>query len=117
MLLDKTVFAQAFLIEGRNVRVSCHSGLARYPIDGEDGNTLVQKAEAALKHAKETGEPSLPYKLDMRRAMSERLLPEHKLREAIDGQQFELVYQPQVNIESGRIESLEALLRWNDQDC
>ena len=116
LLLDKTVFAQAFRIEGRNVRVSCHSGLARYPIDGEDGNTLVQKAEAALKHAKETGEPSLPYKLDMRRAMSERLLLEHKLREAIDGQQFELVYQPQVNIESGRIESLEALLRWNDPE-
>ena len=85
--------------------------------DGEDGNTLVQKAEAALKHAKETGEPSLPYKLDMRRAMSERLLLEHKLREAIDGQQFELVYQPQVNVESGRIESLEALLRKDAAGC
>ena len=115
-LLDKTVFAQAFLIDGRSVRVSCRSGLARYPIDGEDGSTLVQKAEAALKHAKETGEPCLHYKLDMRRAMSERLALEHKLREAIDAQQFELAYQPQVNIESGRIESLEALLRWNDPE-
>jgi diguanylate cyclase (GGDEF)-like protein len=115
-LLDKEVFAQAFPIEGRSVRVTCHSGLARYPIDGEDANTLVQKAEAALKHAKEIGEPYLHYKLDMRRAMAERLVLEHKLREAIDAQQFELVYQPQVNIKTGHIESLEALLRWNDPE-
>ena len=115
-LLDKTVFAQAFLIEGRSVRVSCRSGLARYPIDGEDGNTLVQKAEAALKHAKQTGEPCLHYKLEMRREMAERLVLEHKLREAIDAQQFELAYQPQINIKSGHIESVEALLRWNDPE-
>jgi diguanylate cyclase (GGDEF)-like protein len=115
-LLFKAVFAQSFPIEGRSVRVSCHSGLARYPIDGEDGNTLVQKAEAALKHAKQTGEPYLHYRFEMRRAMAERLVLEHKLREAIDAQQFELVYQPQVNIKTGHIESLEALLRWNDPE-
>ena len=115
-LLDKAVFAQAFAIEDRCVRVSCRSGLARYPLDGEDGSTLVQKAEAALKHAKQTGEPYLHYKLEMRRAMAERLVLEHKLREAIDAQQFELVYQPQVNIKTGHIESLEALLRWNDPE-
>ena len=115
-LLFKAVFAQSFTIDGRSVRVSCHSGLARYPIDGEDGNTLVQKAEAALKHAKETGEPYLHYRFEMRRAMAERLVLEHKLREAIDAQQFELVYQPQVNIKTGHIESLEALLRWNDPE-
>jgi diguanylate cyclase (GGDEF)-like protein len=115
-LLNKTVFAQAFSIEGRSVRVSCRSGLARYPIDGEEGNTLVQKAEAALKHAKETGEPHLHYRLDMRRTMAERLALEHKLREAIDEHQFELFYQPQVSVISGHIESLEALLRWNEPE-
>jgi diguanylate cyclase (GGDEF)-like protein len=115
-LLEKTVLAQAFLIEGHSVRVSCHSGLARYPMDGTDGNTLVQQAEAALKHAKETGEPWLHFNLDMRRAVAERLALEHKLREAIDEQQFELHYQPQVNVVTGHIESLEALLRWNDPE-
>jgi diguanylate cyclase (GGDEF)-like protein len=113
-LLEKTVFAQSFLIEGRSVRVSCHSGVARYRIDGEDGGTLVQKAEAALKHAKETGEQYLHYKLEMRSEIAERMVLEHRLREAIDEQQFEIYYQPQVNIVSGHIESLEALLRWND---
>jgi len=107
------VFAQSFLIEGRSVRVSCHSGVARYRIDAEDGGTLVQKAEAALKHAKETGEQYLHYKLEMRSEIAERMVLEHRLREAIDEQQFEIYYQPQVNIVSGHIESLEALLRWN----
>jgi predicted signal transduction protein with EAL and GGDEF domain len=90
--------------------------VAHFGVDGEDGATLVQKAEAALKHAKETGEPYLHYKLEMRSEIAERLAPEHKLREAIDEGQFELYYQPQVSIVTGQIESLEALLRWNDPE-
>jgi EAL domain-containing protein (putative c-di-GMP-specific phosphodiesterase class I) len=112
--LDNALFAQSFLLERRSVRVSCHSGMAQYRIDGEVGSTLVQKAEAALKHAKETGEPCLRYKREMRNEIAERLALEHRLREAIEQQQFELYYQPQINIVSGHIESLEALLRWND---
>jgi len=90
--------------------------VAHYRVDGEDAGTLVQKAEAALKHAKETGEPHLHYKLEMRSEIAKRLALEHKLREAIDAQQFELYYQPQVNVVTGHIESLEALLRWNDPE-
>src|SRR5258708_33239243 len=52
----------------------------------------------------------------MRSEIAERLALEHKLREAIDEQQFELYYQPQVNIITGHIESVEALLRWNDPE-
>ncbi len=115
-LLDEVVFAKPFLIDGRSVRVSCCSGVARFPIDGEDSATLVQKAEAALKHAKETGEQYLRFKLEMRSEIAERLALEHKLREAIDEQQFEIHYQPQVSIANGRIETLEALLRWRDPE-
>jgi len=113
-LLDATIFGQPFQIDGRTIRVSCRSGVARFPADGEDASTLVQKAEAALKHAKETGERYLHYKLEMRSEIAERMALEHKLREAIDEQQFELYYQPQVSVATGRIESVEALLRWND---
>ena len=115
-LIDASVFGRPFIIDGRRVRVSCCSGVARYPVDGEDGSTLVQKAEAALKQAKATGERYLHYKLEMRSEVAERLALEHKLREAIDKQQFELYYQPQVCLASGRIESLEALLRWHDPE-
>jgi len=113
-LLESTVFRDVFDIEGRAIRASFKTGLARFPVDGEDGNTLVQRAEAALKQAKESGEQYLHYQLQMHSDIAERLALEHKLRIALDEKQFVLHYQPQVNIATGRIESVEALLRWND---
>jgi predicted signal transduction protein with EAL and GGDEF domain len=113
-LLESTVFRDVFHIEGRAIRASFKTGLARFPVDGEDGNTLVQRAEAALKQAKESGEQYLHYQIQMHSDIAERLALEHKLRIALDEQQFVVHYQPQVNIATGRIESVEALLRWND---
>ena len=111
-VIDTAVFDRPFEIEGRSFRVTCRSGLARYPGDGQDAATLVQKAEAALRQAKESGERYLHFKLQMRSDVARRLQLEHELREAIDAQQFVLYYQPQINISTGRIESVEALLRW-----
>ena len=115
-MLEKTIFAECFVINGRSVRVSCRSGVAYHRIDGDDGSALVQNAEAALKHAKETGRKNEHYKPEMHNEVGERLALEHRLREAVDAQQFELYYQPQINIATGRIQSLEALLRWNDPE-
>jgi diguanylate cyclase (GGDEF)-like protein len=113
-LLESTVFRDAFKVEGRSLRVSFKSGIARYPVDGEDGSTLAQRAEAALKHAKESGEPYLHYQVDVHSELAERLALEHNLRGALDEEQFVLHYQPQINIMTGRIDGVEALLRWND---
>jgi len=113
-LLDNTVFRDVFDIEGRAIRASFRTGLARFPVDGEDGGTLVQRAEAALKRAKESGEQYLHYQIQMHSDIAERLALEHKLRIALDEKQFVVHYQPQVNIATGRIECVEALLRWND---
>ncbi len=115
-LLDGAVFGDPFDIEGHSIRVSCLLGVARYPGDGAQADVLVQNAEAALKRAKDTGEQYLTYDLRMHSDIAERLELEHKLRTALDEQQFVLHYQPQVNIASGRIESVEALLRWKDPD-
>ncbi len=112
--LESTVFRNVFKIEGRAIRASFKSGIARYPVDGEDANTLTQRAEAALKRAKDSGEPYLHYQVDVHSELAERLALEHSLRGALDEQQFVLHYQPQVNIATGRIDSVEALLRWND---
>jgi diguanylate cyclase (GGDEF)-like protein len=113
-LLDNTVFRDVFHIEGRAIRTSFKSGLAHYPVDGEDANTLTQRAEAALKQAKESGEQYLHYQIQMHSDIAERLALEHKLRIALDEKQFVLHYQPQINVSTGRIESVEALLRWHD---
>jgi len=112
--LESTVFRDVYKIEGRSIRASFKSGIARYPLDGEDASTLTQRAEAALKRAKESGEPYLHYQMEMHSELAERLALEHNLRGALDEQQFVLHYQPQVNIATGRIDGVEALLRWND---
>jgi len=113
-LLENTVFREPFNIEGRVLRTSFRSGIARSPADGKDGNTLAQRAEAALKQAKEAGEQYLHYQIDMHSDIAERLALEHRLRVALDERQLVLYYQPQVSLATGRIEAVEALLRWQD---
>lgn len=115
-LLEHTVFHEPFRIEGRVLRTSFRSGIARSPADGKDGNTMAQRAEAALKQAKEAGEQYLHYQIEMHSEIAERLALEHRLRAALDERQFTLHYQPQVSLATGRIEGAEALLRWQDPE-
>jgi len=113
-VLDATVFGEPFSIDGHEIHASCRCGVARYPTDGADSDTLVQRAEAALKHAKATGEEYLHYKLEIHSEIAQRLALEHRLRSAIDAREFSLHYQPQVSMASGEVEVVEALLRWRD---
>jgi diguanylate cyclase (GGDEF)-like protein len=115
-MLSSAVFGKPFEIEGHAIRVNCPVGIARYPNDGESADTLVHKAEAALKRAKDSGEQYLTYKLQMHGEIAGRMHLEHKLRTAFDEEQFFLHYQPQLDIATGRIQSLEALIRWNDPE-
>lgn len=115
-LLENTVFHEPFSIEGRTLRTSFRSGIARSPEDGQDGNTLVQCAEAALRRAKEAGEQYLHYRIEMHSDIAARLALEDRLRAALDQRQFVLHYQPQVNIATGQIDGAEALLRWQDPE-
>ena len=115
-LLDAAVFGEPFAIDGRDIRASCRYGVARCPIDGSDSDTLVHKAEAALKEAKATGEEYLHYKLEIHSRIAERLALENRLRNAIDTHEFELYYQPQLSVLTGEVEVVEGLLRWNDPE-
>ncbi len=108
------MFAEPFLIQGRQIPVSVRSGIATYPDNGQDAGTLVQNAEAALKTAKAGGEKMLRHRPGMNGALAERLATEHRLRGALERHQFVLFYQPKVAIVSGRIVGVEALLRWSD---
>jgi PAS domain S-box-containing protein/diguanylate cyclase (GGDEF)-like protein len=110
------IFGAPFAVEGRSLRLSFRSGVARYPADAADADTLVQRAEAALKQAKEAGESYVRYRLELRSELAERLELEHRLRTALDEQQFQIHYQPQLNLVTGRIESVEALLRWEEPE-
>ncbi len=115
-LLNETVFGlldQPYLLGAKEVRVASRAGLALYPGDGADAETLFKHAEAALKNAKASGERYLFYAPRMNAALAARLAMEHQLQEALEQKQFVMMYQPRVDLASGRIVSAEALIRWN----
>jgi diguanylate cyclase (GGDEF)-like protein len=110
------LFNEPFKIEQRSIPVAVRSGFAVFPDDGTEANVLVQNAEAALRNARSKGEHQFHY--DARRhsqAVSELAL-EHKLRQALDRNEFELHYQPKVNVVTRRIQGVEALIRWRSPE-
>ncbi|HVS78257.1 MAG TPA: GGDEF domain-containing protein [Steroidobacteraceae bacterium] len=114
LALDAVLLDEPFEIEGRKVRLSVSFGTAAHSQDVASGAVLVQRAEAALKRAKECGEHHLDYRPEMSRETVRRVVLEHKLRTALEERQFVLHYQPQIDLATGRVDSAEALLRWLD---
>jgi diguanylate cyclase (GGDEF)-like protein/PAS domain S-box-containing protein len=111
------VFERPFQIEGRDMPVTVRSGLACCDRkEGPEAEVLLQNAEAALRQAKAAGEQYHHHRLDLSSKLAARLAMEHRLRGALDNQQYSLYYQPKMHIPSGRIEGVEALLRWNDPE-
>ena len=104
----------SFRLNDTAFRISMKLGAAVFPEDGTDADTLFQHAEVALKKAKASGERYLFYTQTMTHFGADKLVLENQLREALDSGQFELHYQPKVNLVSGKMTSAEALIRWND---
>ena len=98
----------------RDLFASTSIGIALYPADGEDGETLLKHADVAMYAAKDSGRAAYRFFVASDTARSlERLELENDLRRAVEGQQLLLCYQPQVDAASGRIAGVEALLRWH----
>ncbi|MBY0577758.1 MAG: EAL domain-containing protein [Burkholderiales bacterium] len=111
-LLD--FLAQPVTIGGREIVVSASMGVSIYPRDGELPSMLLKNADVAMCRAKETGGNSFQfYSPEMNVRMLERLELENKLRRALDRKEFELYYQPKVDLSRGHISGAEALIRWN----
>lgn len=97
-------------------RISAKLGVALFPDNAADAETLFRNAEAALKKSKVGGERYLFYTQQMTETVAVNLSLENQLRQAIDNEEFVLHYQPKVNLDSGELTSAEALIRWNDPD-
>jgi len=102
-----------FVQEGRDVVLTTSIGIAVYPDDGKDAGTLLKHADTAMNHAKAQGRNNCQfYSAAMTQGAMRRLHLESNLRLALERGEFSLVYQPQFDLASGRIHSLEALIRW-----
>lgn len=95
-------------------RISAKLGVALFPDDGTEAETLFRNAEAALKKTKTSGERWLFYTQQMTETVAVKLTLENQLRQALDREEFVLHYQPKINLESGEVTGAEALIRWND---
>jgi EAL domain-containing protein (putative c-di-GMP-specific phosphodiesterase class I) len=110
-LLDE--LRKPFRIDGTEMFITASIGLALYPLDGEDPESLVKNAGAAMHFVKEQGRDNYQfYSRAMNATALEKLSMESQLRKALEREQFTLYFQPKVQPSSGRIVGLEALIRW-----
>ena len=107
-------FRRSVEFAGQSLSIDIVAGIAIAPADGADADTLIRNAEAAMNQAKVSGEAYLFYQPAMNASVTETLLMESRLRQAVDKEEFVLHYQPKYNLSSGRISGMEALIRWKD---
>jgi len=104
---------QPYVIEGHDLRVSCSIGIALYPSQAQDVDALVKYADVAMYQAKEGGRNKfLHFDPSMNASAYERLKMETSLRGAIERNELQLYYQPQIDLVDGRLIGCEALVRW-----
>ncbi|MEH7097153.1 sensor domain-containing protein [Neobacillus vireti] len=110
------VMAAPFLIKGQKLNISTSMGISFYPKDGTDLNSLIKNADLAMYGSKELGRSCYSlYHPEMKHHANKRMDLEILLRRALDENEFILHYQPKVNLQTGEIKAVEALIRWKNK--
>jgi diguanylate cyclase (GGDEF)-like protein/PAS domain S-box-containing protein len=111
------VMSADFIIQDHQLSIDCSVGISVFPDHGEDGETLIKHADSAMYYAKQNGHNTIKFfTADINAQVEERLTLEHSLRLAIEKEELFLMYQPQMDVATGRVTGLEALLRWQHPD-
>ena len=109
--------ARPFLLNGEELVVTASVGIAIYPRDGEQSDILVKNADIAMYQAKELGKNTFQFfSREMTSLATQRLKMENELRHALERNELLLFYQPKINVTSGRITGVEALIRWQNPE-
>jgi diguanylate cyclase (GGDEF)-like protein/PAS domain S-box-containing protein len=104
-------------IAGNDLQIDGSIGISVYPEDGEDAETLIKNADTAMYHAKQNGRNNFQFfKAEMNLKSVERQSLEGSMRHAVEREEFLLHYQPKVNLDTGEITGVEALIRWQQSD-
>jgi len=107
------IMSEPFKVNGCDIFITSSIGIAIYPNDGQEIDSLLKNADAAMYSAKENGKNSYQYyKEHMNAAAFERLTLENDLHKALEQEEFLLHYQPLISVDSGAITGMEALIRW-----
>ncbi len=110
-------FKQPWMIEGHELYITTSIGIVIYPNDGNNVETLLRNADSAMYHAKEQGRNNYQfYTADMHAKSYKKMILEISLRQAIERKEFILHYQPQVQISTGQVVGMEALVRWQQPE-
>jgi len=112
---SRCIDGDPYAVTGTELRISTRSGVALFPSDGNDADTLFRNAEAALKKSS-SGERYLFYTRQMTERIAEKVALENKLRQALEKDEFVLYYQPKVDSDTRRMVSAEALIRWRSPE-
>ena len=114
VLLIQKVFEDKFIIDGKVLTTNCSIGVAMFPRDDTEPEALIRKADVVLYKSKAQRKGSaMFYNSDINEEIQLDYMIEEELRKALKGDEFKVLYQPQVNVESGKIMGVEALARWN----
>ncbi len=106
--------ATPFSLNGNEVHVSASIGIAVYPSDGASIDELLRHADIAMYHVKAQGKDGHAfYDASMLDASHQKIALEHSLRRALEQNELEMYYQPQVDVATGQIVGAEGLMRWN----
>ena len=112
-----SLLSEPFIIEREEIFVTASIGISVYPVDSNDMNSLLRNADIAMNQAKKEGKNTYQYYSEsLNTSTLERFTIETKLRKALEQNEFMLFYQPQIDVSTGRIIGVEALIRWLQPD-